>query len=71
MIIILLSSHGCSTVKSPNYFIAEAPSNPLLNLPFKVETIVRKKAIPYFRVQSELAKPVLYAHVTSYTSIRH
>ena len=25
-----------SPVKSPNYFIAEAPSNPLLNLPFKM-----------------------------------
>ena len=22
-------------LKSPNYFIAEVPSNPLLNLPFK------------------------------------
>ena len=31
-----LSSHGCFPVKSPNYFIAEVPSNPLLDLdPFK------------------------------------
>ena len=32
---IYISSRGCFPVKSPNHFIAEAPSNPLLNLPFK------------------------------------
>ena len=31
-----ISSHGCFPVKSPNYFSAEAPSKPLLILPFKV-----------------------------------
>ena len=35
IIIIIIGSHGCFPVKSPNYLIAEAPSNPLLNLPFK------------------------------------
>ena len=28
----------CLPVKSPNYFTAEAPSNPLLNLPFKAKS---------------------------------
>ena len=32
--LLCISSHGCFPVKL-NYFIAEAPSNPLLNLPFK------------------------------------
>ena len=33
--LLCISLHGCFPVKSPNYLIAEAPSNPLLNLPFK------------------------------------
>ena len=44
-------SHGCFPVKSPNYFIAEAPSNPLLNLPFNpTKLIVRpsRTILPYF-----------------------
>ena len=30
----------CFPIKSPNYFIAEAPSNPLLNLPFNFTQIL-------------------------------
>ena len=33
--LLCISWHGCFPVKSPNYFMAEAPSNPLLILPFK------------------------------------
>ena len=38
------SVHGCFPVKFPNYFIAEAPSNPLLNLPFNWILLVWTKA---------------------------
>ena len=31
----MMIMHGCFPVKSPNYVIAEAPSYPLLKLPFK------------------------------------
>ena len=37
--LLCISSHGCFPVKSPNYFSAEAPSHPLLNLPFKAAII--------------------------------
>ena len=33
--LLYIGSRGCFLDKSPNYFIAEAPSHPLLNLPFK------------------------------------
>ena len=33
------SMHGYFPVKSPNYFTAEAPSNPLLNLPFNLTNV--------------------------------
>ena len=32
---LCIGSLGCFPVKSPNDFIAEVPSNPILNLPFK------------------------------------
>ena len=37
--LLCIGSHGCFPVKPPKYFIAEAPSNPLLNFPFKLENI--------------------------------
>ena len=33
--LLCIGLHGCFPVKFPNYFIVEAPSNPLLILPFK------------------------------------
>ena len=36
-----ISWYGCFPVKLPNHFIAEAPSNPLLNLPFNFFIILR------------------------------
>ena len=34
-------SHGCFPVKSPNYFLAEAPSNPILILSLKFPTTTK------------------------------
>ena len=35
--LLCINSHGCFPAISPNYFSAEAPSKPLLNIPFKLK----------------------------------
>ena len=43
----------CFPVKSQNYFTAEAPCNPLLNLPFKVSfTVINTHVINEIRIQN-------------------
>ena len=59
---LCISSHGCFPVKSPNDFIAEAPSNPLLILHFKIS---HTHLLPWFEIiqwnlvikRSDITKP--------------